>query len=150
MDKWINDKDSANNLHTRRINLSAIRSFFTYCSDKGWSIGNPAGRQSVSVNQDMLSHEQKEHTVRQPFTDEEIKAVLKHCREHDLVFWQFAVSASKEIGLRLGDICNLEWKCFEKHGVLTLHTAKTNKRLELPISETLSRLATEIPVADHQ
>lgn len=148
VDKWINDPESDSSLQTRRINLSSIRSFFDFCSDKGWSIGNPAGKQAVTVNTDILDHNQKEHAVRQPFTDEEIKSILNYCREHNLLFWRLAVSFSRELGLRLGDICNLEWECFMKPGLLVVHTRKTDKRLELPITERLVQLATEIPVAD--
>ena len=118
--------------------------------DKGWSIGNPAGKHSLTVNTDILDHDQKEHAVREPFTDAEIKLILKYCVEHELIFWRFAVTASRELGLRLGDICNLEWSCFQQAGKLTLHTRKTDKRLELPISDTLEQLSTEVPVADQQ
>jgi integrase len=65
-----------------------------------------------------------------------------------LVFWQFAVRTADELGLRLGDICNLEWECFSKPGHITLWTDKTRKRLDHPISDALADLVTEIPVED--
>ncbi len=119
-----------------------------FCSDKGWSIGNPAGKQAIVVNQDILDHDQKEHRERQPFTREEVKQILNYCRKESLTFWEFATLAGYELGLRLGGICNLEWECFRKQGVIVVNTRKRDKRLELPISERLAQLATEIPVTD--
>ena len=55
---------------------------------------------------------------------------------------------SAELGLRLGDICKLEWECFTTAGKIIVHTDKSNKRLELPINGELSELVTQIPVED--
>lgn len=146
IDGWINDPQDPASLHTRRLNLSAIRSFFDFCADQGWVVGNPAGRSRLTVNQDILSHEQKEHGERVPFTKQEVKALLDYCKKKEDIFWQFATLCSSQTGLRLSDICQLEWRCFEKEGVVVVWAAKTNKRLAVPITEELAQLATEIPV----
>ncbi len=44
-------------------------------------------------------------------------------------FWRFAVICSRENGLRLSDIAQLEWRCVTDAHTLTVWTGKTNKRL---------------------
>ena len=148
VDEWINDPESTLKAATRQINLSAIRTFFDFCQDHGWAVGNPAGRQRVNVNMRLMSHEQKEVSERVPFTDMEIKAILKQVKDNP--FWTFAVIISNEIGLRLGDICQLEWQSFVKPGVAVVWTDKRDRRVEVPVSARISDLLTEIPISSAQ
>jgi integrase len=143
--KWINRK-SASKASTRAISLAELRSFFSFCSAKGWTVGDPAFITSVSL--DHLSHEQKEATVRQPFTQAEVRRIVRELEQRKDIFWLFATKCSAEVGLRLGDICRLEWDCFNTAGQLIIHTDKSNKRLALPISKELAELVTKIPVED--
>jgi integrase len=59
-----------------------------------------------------------------------------------------AVSQAKETGLRLSDIAQLEWRSFAEDGKLITWTEKTNKRMELPITNALRALISEVPVTD--
>lgn len=176
VDQWINDKRSHITAATRRVNLGILSSFFDFLCDKGWIAGNPA--HLVGVKLDQLSHEQKEPTEREAFTTQEIKRLLGHIKaEWDeavnllarinpakgptppnairyqerieaMRFWDFAVRLSHETGLRLGDICALEWRCFEKSGTLTVWTGKTDTRVEIAVSDALLDLVANIPVSD--
>ena len=148
VDKWVNNPESTLKAATRQINLSAIRTFFDFCQDHGWAVGNPAGRQRVSINMRLMSHEQKEIAERVPFTDMEIKAVLKQVRDNP--FWTFAVTISNEIGLRLGDVCQLEWQSFVKPGWAVVWTDKRDRRVEVPISDKIADLLIEIPISSAQ
>jgi integrase len=148
IDSWVNNPESETGLQTRRLNLAAIRTFFDHCIDQGWVVGNPAGRSRITVNMGLLSHEQKEHAARIPFTRQEVRDIVNYCKKKDEIFWQFATLCSSQTGLRLSDICQLEWKCFDKSGVVVVWADKTNKRQEIPITQELAELAGEIPVAD--
>ena len=177
VDMWINDKRSPVSAGTRTVNLATIRSFLDFLCDKGWLAGNPANL--VSVKLDHLSHEQKEPAEREAFTTQEIKRLLgfikaewdeavnelaklppyKTMPPHELKlqeridnmrFWDFAVRLSHETGLRLGDICGLEWRCFEKPNLITVWMGKTGKRLEIPVSDALLDLVANIPVTSEQ
>lgn len=147
VDKWINNPESTAKAQTRRLCLSAIRVFMDFCLDHGWMASNPAGRSRVQVNMRMLSHEQKEAKEMLPFTTPEVKRLLKYFESNNMVFWQFAVKISDEIGLRLGDICNLEWDSFSKSGYAIVWTDKRDRRVMAPISDELSELLTLIPVS---
>lgn len=60
-------------------------------------------------------------------------------------FWRFAVLCSRENGLRLGDICNLTWKCFtEEPHALVVWTDKTDKRIVHKMSPILEDALGEI------
>lgn len=146
VDKWINDAESSAKASTRRVNLSALRTFFDYCCDEGWMVGNPAGKQRVSIRMNLLSHAQKETTERLPFTELEVKRLLDHANKKGLVFWEFAVLISWEIGLRLGDICNLEFECFNQPRRAVVWTDKRDKRVSVPISRQLEELVTLVPL----
>lgn len=142
--KWVNRKTTDAGYLTRSTDISSIRSFFAFLCAKGWVAGDPS--QAVGVDRDTLSHEQKEPTVREPFNNLEVKRLLTYLEKQGDVFWGFAVRLARSTGLRLSDIAQLEWKCFETAGKVIVHTGKTNQRIEQPMTETLTELLTEIPV----
>ncbi len=72
--EWLNDPCGNSKARSRRFKLAAIHSFFAFCKEKGWTVGNPANL--VSVNMNALTHGQKESAKRIPFTDEEVARVL--------------------------------------------------------------------------
>ena len=150
VDEWINNPDSDAKAQTRAIKLSALRGFLSYCSDMGWTMGNPAGRHRVSVNMRLLSHAQKESKVALPFHASEVKRLIRYCEDKGLTFWQFAILISWEIGLRLGDICSLEWDCFTTPGRVTVWTDKRDRRISVPLSDELQQLITLIPLTSDQ
>ena len=144
---WINDEDSATKSGTRKFMLAGIRSFFNFCSAKGWCVGDPS--RLVGVNMGMLDHSQKEKVERQPMTEHEYKMLLNATAEGGIKenqFWHLAIRASWEVGLRLGDICQLEWQCFSRPHKIIVWTDKRDTRVALPISDGLSDLVSEIPV----
>src|SRR5579864_6280473 len=96
----------------------------------------------VSVNYKILSHAQKETNVRQVFTPLEYQRLV----EGTTGFWKFAIQASRELGLRLGDICQLEWDCFRQPGHIAVWTDKRDKRVSLKLTDGLAVAATLLPV----
>src|SRR6516164_8075213 len=70
IDQWINDPKSTTKAHTRMVNLSCIRSFFAFCTARGWCSGDPSLAVAVAFRN--LSPQQKEITAREPFTEAEL------------------------------------------------------------------------------
>ena len=142
---WINRPDPRVGFSTRHITQSILRKFLEFCTHQGWNMGNQAARDRASVNMNLLSHEQKETTERHPFTKGDVSKLLRDLEEP---FWKFAVRIGWETGLRLGDICQLEWSCFDRPDEVIVWTDKRNRRVAVLISEELSHLLTEIPMQD--
>lgn len=126
IDGYVNSDEGAS-LSTRVGRLAAVRSFLKWCSANGYVTGNPADL--VEVKKRDMSYEELEPKVRQPFTEPEI-ALLSAATEG---FWRGVVLFGSEYGLRIGDVARLEWPAFSKSGKFIVHTAKSGKRLELPI-----------------
>lgn len=141
INKFINDPKSTTKLGTRKGMLAAIRTFFSFCQAKGWCVANP----SVLVRVDMsaMSHAQKEPKVRECFNGQEVRRLIESADEG---FWKFAIKLGYEIGLRLGDICQLEWDCFAVPGRVSVWTDKRDRRVSVPLSDELSELLTQVPV----
>ena len=130
---------------TRGTKLSIIRSFMTFCSSRGWILGNPATL--VRVDWRGLSHVQKEVKHKTLLTDEEIETVLAGLGKDD-PFWTAAIVISRDCGLRISDICCLEWKSidYRKH-IITVHTQKTGTRVELPMTRRVIASLLRVPIA---
>lgn len=141
---WINDKGSTSKATSRRVALSNIRNFWQFCIAKGYTIANPAAL--VCVRMDILSHEQKELKKHTPFTDADVASLLKETEGADSSFWHAAIALARWTGLRLGDIAQLEWDCFDKPGTIAVWTDKRDKRVELPLTTELASAVARIPI----
>jgi integrase len=130
---------------TRRNYLSVIRSFFKWMVYKGYCRSNPA--QLVFVDMNRLPHDLKEPLPqKEPFTDDEYVRLLAAVdRANRDKFWSFAVRIAKETGLRLSDICKLEWASFALGNKLIVWTDKTDARVELTLSDALLEMLYKIP-----
>lgn len=153
--EWINERSGCG-LATRRVRLSAIRSLFKFCSIREYITMDPS--QLVRVKARLLSHEQKEPTVRVPITDDEIRRILAELdrriqsaepvgrlAESDLRFWRAAIVIGRHAGLRLGDIACLEWSCLSKPGKLIVWTDKHDARVDLPMTPELRAVFDSLP-----
>lgn len=127
---YVNRGDERRSSAVRK--LSAIRTFFSYCQDEGLMYRNPAGKSLTRVAYEPFTHEEKEVIVRGTFTASELATLL----EGTTGFWRCAILLSRETGLRLGDIANLEWNSFTS-GRIVVWTDKANKRVDMPISSTI-------------
>ena len=137
--KWINGAGEQKRT-TRLRNLSVIASLFKFASVKGYVSGNPAGL--VRVDLSKLTHEQKEKQVRRPITEAEFDVLLEGCKELvEPTFWRMAIMLGYFAGLRISDVCTLEWKSIESPNKIVLWTKKTDARVEVPAHP---RLAAEL------
>jgi integrase len=159
---WINDPKLGWKLSTRKQSLGCLRTFFAYMADNGWIVADPS--QVAGIDYDNLSHEEKEHTEKNPFTKAEVERLISALRkdwelsktgQHGLfrdadpiLFWLIAVSIGAETGLRLSDIAQMEWRSLVNQGKVTLWTRKTGQRVEVPITNDIHELVAEIPISD--
>lgn len=142
---WVNAQGEIK-AGTRRVRLSAMRSFFGYCVDAGLSLSNPA--KLVRVQMDLLTHRQKETASRKIFTDAELAALIDATQPdgtHASAFWHGAIQIGRWTGLRLGDICQLEWGSFAETGQMRVWTDKRDRRVSLPVGPELVVAVSAIP-----
>lgn len=144
---WINNPARTTKRSRRARQLSSLRSFFGFCSANGYCAGDPS--QLVEVDQSILSHAQKEAKPRHPFTDAEVRLILSKTEAGS--WWHSAVAISRWTGLRLGDICKLEWDVLSVPGFLSVWTEKRDKRVQLPLEPgELVMALSAIPPRDRQ
>lgn len=150
LDVWINNTQSNNKMGSRRVMLSALRSFFTYCSAKGWTTGDPSTL--VSVDPFLLLHQQKETEKKPVFTDDEIFSLMTLTSEFGVKpdpFWHAAVAIGRWTGLRLSDIASLEWSSLSVPGRIAVWTMKRDRRVELTLEpEELVQAILKVPRED--
>lgn len=114
----------------RQARMHAIRSFTEFCAARGYIVGNPGKNARVSVKG--LSHEQKERKQIVPVTEAEFRKLAAGAEG----FWRHAVSLSYWTGLRLSDVCCLEWSSIDSTSIV-LWTQKTDTRVQVQLREEL-------------
>lgn len=82
------------------------------------------------------------NSARRPFTIPELRAVLDACDDE----WKSLVLFGLYTGQRLGDLATLSWANLDlQRQDIRLTTAKTGKRMSIPISEPLQRHILNLP-----
>jgi integrase len=85
------------------------------------------------------------NSARRPFTIPELRAVLDACDDE----WKSLVLFGLYTGQRLGDLATLSWANLDlQRQDIRLTTAKTGKRMSIPISEHLQRHILNLPACD--
>ena len=69
---------------------------------------------------------------REPFTVEELKAITEACALDDFI--RPIITTGMCTAMRRGDCCELKWQDVDlKHGFITVKTAKTGQKVDIPI-----------------
>jgi integrase/recombinase XerD len=90
------------------------------------------------------------------FSDEEVEFILARCVDAEPPsitpgFFSAAIILGRDLGLRLGDICRLEWSQFNLlKKTIVVWQGKTNSRIELPLNSRVLRLLAHWIVKRHQ
>lgn len=140
VDSYINMDCEGRKQNTLLASLTAIRRFMDYCCINGWAIGNPAKR--VKIKMERLTHDQKENRPVDVFTQDEVKKILDNTEG----FWRAATALAYYCGLRMSDICQLEWRSTATPGRLIVWTDKADVRLDVPLPTLVLNILTEMPV----
>jgi integrase len=142
VNQWVNRAD-AGKVNTRKTALSSIRSFLTWCQDRGWLLGNPARLCKVNIRG--VEHEQRETEHTRPFSAKQAEEIVASTTG----FWHVASVLARDTGLRLTDICQLERDCLVDE-TLTVWTIKAAARVELILTPECVRLLTGLPLSHPQ
>jgi integrase len=79
---------------------------------------------------------------RQPFTPDELRALLETARDDSFMFPLIVCAAMT--GMRRGDVCNLKWSAVDMAGgMLSVKTSKTDSSVEIPIFPMLREVLIE-------
>ncbi|MHC1765894.1 MAG: hypothetical protein AB9869_16620 [Verrucomicrobiia bacterium] len=134
------------------MKLSAIRSLFRFCGLKRYVLSDPS--QLVAVDYRLMTHRQKETRHKGVFSDHDIEYLLANAdgAEPPSItpgFLRVAIILGCDLGVRLGDICNLEWACFDLAAeVATISTDKSNTQVQLTVTERVIELLGTLPRSD--
>lgn len=116
---------------TRTQRLSVLRGLFDFATKRSYLLDDPTI--NVKVNVSKLSHKQKETKEKTPFTEVEFTAILGGATND---FMRTAIAISWYTGLRLGDICRLEWDSIGEDSIV-VWTLKRDKRVEIPFAHPI-------------
>jgi integrase len=141
--KFVNPPSLSIKASTRRVRKAALKSFLDYCYNKGWMTHRPA--HLCRVKMDLMTHKQKETKSHLSLKEDEIEYIMRHCN----AFWVTAVYLASETGLRLGDICSLEWDSVDPaSGLIVVWTDKSDTRVSLNMPTALADTLSNLPVTD--
>lgn len=142
IDDFINDTTRPAKAGTRRSELACLRSFFKFCCQSHYILRDPTF--GVIVRLDTLTHEQKETRPRRSFTPAQVLVLQNYATD----FWRAAIAIGYHTGLRLGDICCLEWAPLATPGQLKVWMRKTGKSVVHCLSPELQSLVATLPRTD--
>lgn len=164
--QFINSPDKPIKYYTRRHRLYIIRAFCRWANTRGMLFGNPAGN-IKRVKRVELPHHLKEVIPYEPMTDKEIATILKAADERlDLLkyrsekstfpgywddmaggikFLRKAIVIANRSGLRLHDVCCMEWDTFSEEGFMIVWTAKRHKRVRIPLPPEIAAIIKDTP-----
>lgn len=113
---------------TVEVYLCILRAAFGWMIDQDWLTDNPAKKVKLSGGSGS--------EFRQPFTDEEARAILKVCTRD----WRGAALFSSWHSLRLGDVAGLTWGNLDpERGLLRYLPAKTRNKKKDPLTLVMAQ-----------
>lgn len=128
---WVN---TAPTLTRRQRRLCVLEELFQFAFEQGYRKDNPAKRAGFQTND--LTFEDMERTVRDAFTKAEFEQFLA-C-EKIQGFWRHAIQLGWWLGLRMSDVCCLQWGSLcAVPGKLVVWQVKTRRRVELDLSDPI-------------
>ena len=133
---WVNRECGAS-LQTRNLDMVAIKMFWKFVVAKGYSVANPSA--FVTIHWQNLTQEQRTHRITEIYTDSEYAKAKAAADSNDSDrftpgFWGAAVRIARRLGLRISDICTLEWSSFAVEGKVKINTRKRNIMVELELN----------------
>jgi integrase len=128
--------------HVRQEKLELLKAFFRFCVSVKLIPDNPA---------DVIKPPKIVETQVMPFTDDQMKVILKASDEHPsgrgenrAAQMRALVLLMRHTGLRIGDACTLGRERI-KDGVLTLRTEKGGTTVRIPVHPDAMEALGKIP-----
>lgn len=152
--RWINRADDPSKPSIRLFRLSWVKSFIRYCVLKRYILTDPA--QLVTVDFKLMTHNQRVTRHKPVFQDKEVEFLLAQSEDAEPPSitpgcFRAAITLGRDLALRLGDICNLEWSSLRYlRRVATVWTDKSNTRVEIPLTPRVIRLIARLPADDQR
>lgn len=152
INEYINNRNSPDKRGTRALKLAGIRGLMNFALHRRIILRDPS--RLIRVNHRLLTHEQKEVRHKPVFTDTEVDFLIAQSQgaEPPMVskgFFAAAIAIGRDCALRLGDICNLEWKCFNfSTNTITVWTSKGGSRVEIPMTQRVIKTVLSIQSTD--
>jgi integrase len=131
VDEWINNTKDTCGIAQRLQRLHSARVFFSFMFDNSYTMKNLG--KLVKLRKDLLSHSQLEPAEKVPITPAEYKKIYANTEGFDRI----ATAFSYWTGLRLSDVCRLEWSMLTPKSELIVHIKKTGERVALPLTHEL-------------
>jgi len=143
---FLNQKDGTS-LSNRNLRKAVLGTILKFAGARGYLHGNPS--EGVKVDRSKLTHTEKEKKVRAVVTLKEYKKIINNApdmgfgqtkleKKRTGWFWRHATAIGYWTGLRLSDICSLEWASIDlKNDRMTVWTDKRDKRVEIPLGNVL-------------
>jgi integrase len=131
---WMKDiNDNGMSATSYNVKLSLLRGIFEQVGPESGVISNPfAG----------IPYRAQNTVHRQPFTQEELTAILTHCDEIS----RPVVLTAMCTAMRRGDCCRLKWESVDLDGgFVTVKTSKTGEVAEIPLFPVLRNELEHLP-----
>jgi integrase len=131
---WMRDlDDKGQSSATYNVKLSLLRGLFEKIGPQAGVLANPFA--GIPYHETSTVH-------RQPFTQDELNAILKHC--DDLM--RPVVLTAMCTAMRRGDCCLLKWESVDlEHGFIAVKTSKTGEIAEIPLFPLLRAELERLP-----
>lgn len=117
---------------TRRLRLSAARSYYRFANAAGFCVGNPALLIAVDTRDLVFTEIEPRETL--PITPEEYALLMASPRVTG--FWRAAIPLGFWLTLSIRDAACLEWASL-RGNAFVYYRKKTGKRIQLPLDDPL-------------
>ena len=125
---YLNTADETS-LSNRALRKSTLSQLWNFAQIKMYVMVNPM--MFIKIDKSKLKHEQKTPKERKIFYKKEVDKIIKHAP----YFFRQATALSYWTGLRLGDICSLEWASIKDRNRLVVWTEKRDKLVSIDTTD---------------
>lgn len=139
INRFVNPANDPLKRGTRQLRLGAIHGVMNFCLHERILIRDIS--RNVRVNLRVIDHESKETTHKSVMDEDEVEFLIAKAAGNPEPpsltpgFFKAAIIIARDMALRLGDVCNLEWDCVDfATKTLTVWTSKGGSRIELPMT----------------
>lgn len=142
------NKDDGTAMSMRALRKSSLSQLWNFAQIKMYVLTNPL--MILKIDKSKLKHEQKTPKERSIFHKDEVDKIIKHAP----YFFKQATAISYWTGLRLGDICSLEWASIKNRNKMVVWTLKRDKLVQIDLKSEyfgggiVQKVLNEIDVED--